>query len=282
MLNMRPPFAMLVLATSLVAALLMCVAPAAAQTRASALPYQEAIREGIREFDLGHFNEARELFRRAHALDPNARTLRGLGWVEFELRNYGEAATLLEQALASTVKPLDDKQRAEAQKVLDRARAFLGKVHVATEPTAATVVVDGAVVELGPAGTLVLEVGDHVFEFHAEGRMPVKQKVTVKGGETETVRVRLRPALDSASVAKSTQTPSEKGAPVIIKTSNERTDTPIYKKWWFWTATGVAVVAAVTTTAVLASRDDAKGERAFTTSNTPSGATISALRWGTP
>ena len=31
---------------------------------------------------------ARSLFERAHAIDPNARTLRGLGMVEFELRHY--------------------------------------------------------------------------------------------------------------------------------------------------------------------------------------------------
>lgn len=273
---------MLALLVTSLAAPLLFAACAAAQATPSTLSYQEAIREGVREFDLAHFNEAREMFRRAHLLEPNARTLRALGWVEFELRNYGEAATLLEQALASTVKPLDDTQRAEAQEVLERARAFLGKVHVATDPTAATVIVDGAVVELGPAGTLVLEVGDHVFEFHAEGRLPAKQKVTVKGGETETVRVRLRPALDSAAVAKLAQPKSDQtgSMPTAIKTGPDHADTPLYRKWWIWTAAGVAVATAVTTTAVLLSRDDAQRERAFTTSNTRG--TIEALRWRTP
>jgi hypothetical protein len=41
--------------------------------------YGEAIDGAVREHELGHFVEARELLLRAHKLYPNARTLRVLG-----------------------------------------------------------------------------------------------------------------------------------------------------------------------------------------------------------
>jgi hypothetical protein len=44
--------------------------------------YREAVDEGLAEMELKNFEEAGEQFRRAHALYPNARTLRGLGFVE--------------------------------------------------------------------------------------------------------------------------------------------------------------------------------------------------------
>ncbi len=169
--------------------------------------YTAAIRDAVNELELGNFAEAREQFRRAHVLRPNARTLRGLGIVEFELRNYGESAAFLQEALDSEVTPLDARMRAETEKLLERAKGYLGEVHVAMVPDVATVTVDGTVMELGPSGTLVLEVGDHVFEFHAEGRLSTKQTVSVKGGERESLRVVLRPlvgasAPEAAPVAK--------------------------------------------------------------------------------
>src|SRR5688572_7254192 len=57
--------------------------------------YKRAVEEALKEYGLGHFEEARSLFRRAHGIYPNARTLRGLGMVEFELRHYVRASQLL-------------------------------------------------------------------------------------------------------------------------------------------------------------------------------------------
>ena len=241
-------------------------------------PYEDAIRLALSEFDAGNFAEAREHFRKAHSLDPNARTLRALGLVEFELRNYGEAANFFEQSLKSAIKPLNDKQRADTEKLLERTRGYLGTVHLATTPAQATIVVDGATVELGPSGTLVLEVGEHVFEFHADGHLPAKQRVSIKGGQTETLRVTLRHALDPISVAQAAE--GEGSGAATPASGASRVDKPLYKKWWVWTATGVAVVAGVVTTAVLVTRDGKTESEGVMSPNTPSGATIQSLIQG--
>jgi hypothetical protein len=46
----------------------------------------------VAEFEAGHLEDSRALFTRAHSTQPNARTLRGLGIAEFELRKYVESA----------------------------------------------------------------------------------------------------------------------------------------------------------------------------------------------
>src|SRR5262245_12806154 len=68
-------------------ALLLCLQ---SQVRAQTGPdsYEQLITRALTEFDARNFAEARALFLQAHALRPTARTLRGIGVTEFELRNY--------------------------------------------------------------------------------------------------------------------------------------------------------------------------------------------------
>jgi tetratricopeptide (TPR) repeat protein len=234
--------------------------------------YSEAIREAVNEFQLGHLSEAREQFRKAHAIDPNGRTFRGLGIVEFELRHYRESTALLEQALKSTRKPLEGKMRAETERTLARARAYVGTVRIETDPVGATVVVDDSVVDLDPSGAVLLEVGDHELEFHASGRLSTKQTVSVQGGQMQTVHVALRRLVEAEATTqspgidlKASSTPAKKESPAL------------YQKWWFWTAVGVAVAASATTTVLLLNHRDTRTVPLGTT-NTPPGSTIQTLR----
>lgn len=94
------------------------------QTDSSELSaYERAVEEALREYQLGHFEEARAGFLEAHRLSPNARTHRALGMAEFELRNYVDAIEELQAALSSRDKPLDEKARAATQELLRRWRA---------------------------------------------------------------------------------------------------------------------------------------------------------------
>jgi hypothetical protein len=156
--------------------------PAEAESPSPA--YAEHIKSALSETALGNFAEAREHFRRAHAIDPSARTLRGLGMVEFELSHYVDSARFLSEALRSNVKPLSGKLRSETEALCERARQYVGSVQVVTDPSSATVIVDGAVIDLDASRTVTLPVGDHSFEVRSDGRMPAKQVVKVDGGET--------------------------------------------------------------------------------------------------
>ncbi|HKO93271.1 MAG TPA: PEGA domain-containing protein [Polyangiaceae bacterium] len=205
--------------------------------------YDQAVAEALSELEANHYPEAREEFRRAHALLPSARTLRGLGMVEFELRNYGESVRLLEEALTADVKPLDDKLRKETEALLARAQRYMGELRVETDPSSATVIVDGAEMKRGPFGSLLLQVGEHALEVRAPGRASEKRVVHVRGGERSELRISLGVA----------------GADQEAMAHGKRTDlaapTPVYKKWWLWTTVAVLAVAGATTAAVLLTRE---------------------------
>lgn len=89
--------------------------------------YRAAIDAAVQEHELNHFAESREHFARAHALYPNARTLRALGMVAFELKRYSESARYLTDALASRERTLEGDKRAQTEKLLARANGYLAR-----------------------------------------------------------------------------------------------------------------------------------------------------------
>ena len=156
--------------------------------------YRALLDQALTEYEAQHFAEARALFARAHALYPNARVLRGLGMVEFELRNYGASVAHLEAALASEVRPLTAALRTRTEQLLARARGFVAHVTLEVTPGSARVLLDAAPVQPTRARTLVLEVGDHVLQVHAEGYLSERRALHVSGGEHESVRIALQPS----------------------------------------------------------------------------------------
>ena len=46
-------------------------------------PVSVLIGDAVAEYDAGHFQEARALFRQAHERQPTARTLRGIGMLNY-------------------------------------------------------------------------------------------------------------------------------------------------------------------------------------------------------
>ena len=208
-------------------------APAAAPKPAATAPaptssppagYDEAVDRAVAEYMAKNYAEARAEFSRANDLYSNARTLRGLGMVEFEMRNYADTIAHLEQALASPVRALEGTMRADTEALLVRAKSYVARVKVDVTPREAALVVDGEPRQGQGPFELTLAVGDHVLEFSANGRQPEKRRVSAVGGEEVTLVV----VLPEIQVA--TKAPPEKK--------------PLYKNPWLWTAVGVVVVGA--------------------------------------
>lgn len=159
-----------------------------AQDAADSPEYTAVIDSAVAEFGAGHWPEARALFERAHAMAPNARTLRGIGMASFEMRDYPEAVRALDGALASTVRPLTEEQRAHASELLGRARALTGRFVIPAAPEGARIYVDGAGVDPGrgwPAGegVIVLAVGPHTIAIRTASGRSTDARVTVRGSE---------------------------------------------------------------------------------------------------
>src|SRR5688500_11195422 len=120
--------------------IVLLASPAHAQEAPAA--YRPLIDDAVREFSEGHWEEARALFRRAHDLYPNARTLRGIGMASFELRDYLSALRALRESLTDRRQPLTAEQRSRVDELLDRTRAFIATYRVRA-PSGATIIVDG-------------------------------------------------------------------------------------------------------------------------------------------
>lgn len=186
----------LALMLALLALLAQCVMVPASPVRAQdADPpaYRGTIEDAVSEFSAGRYEEARALFKRAHELSPNARTLRGMGMTAYELRMYVQALRELGAALQETRKPLDANLRANVEGLLAKARAFVGRVEPQLEPKEAKLLVDGKPPELEPDGTLLLDAGTHVLSATADGHKPVSVRIAIEGGSNQSLRLPLEP-----------------------------------------------------------------------------------------
>jgi hypothetical protein len=213
--------------------------------------YTEAIAHGLMELDASNYPEAREEFRRAHEIFPNARTLRSLGMVEFELRNYAESARWLEEALSSDVKSLDGKLRSDTEELLKRAQRYLGELHVKLDPESAQLFVDGARTKLNADHVLRLQVGSHALEARAPNRLNERRTVEVVGERRSEVEISLAE-------------PPAGGSPGSGSTTGERGPSaeaqPVYKKWWLWTTIAVVAAGGGIAAALLLTREKQKPE----------------------
>lgn len=165
--------------------------------------YRELIAEALAEYEARHFEEARALFRRAHAMFPNARTMRGQGMAEFELRNYAGSIQCFESALSSRVRPLDAALRAETEQLVARARRFVARVRLTLQPSTALLLVDGVPVQLQPGAGLLLSIGHHSLEARADGYQTTQRTLSVEGGEEQVLAIELESAVVDPPMVKS-------------------------------------------------------------------------------
>jgi tetratricopeptide (TPR) repeat protein len=84
------------------------------------IAYRRAVERALAHHREGAFDRAWTAFQEAHALHPNARTLRGLGFVAFDLGRYADSLALLQEALESQVRPLPPQLRVEVAQVIVR------------------------------------------------------------------------------------------------------------------------------------------------------------------
>ncbi len=183
--------------------------PAYAQGSSSAAAgseaYKQLIEQALSEFKHKNWPEARSLFRRAHELSPSARTLRGMGVVSYEMRDYVRAVRDLGAALADERQPLNAEQRTEAETLLARARTFVGVYRIAVEPADAALSLDGVLAAREPDGTLLVAFGEHMLSATANGYETGRTQVTVQGGENGEVSLSLAPSFN------------ELPAPVVVR-----------------------------------------------------------------
>jgi len=172
--------------------------------------YQKLVQQALREYDLGNFSEAKAFFAQAHALSPNARTLRGLGMSAYELRNYVEAIGFFEQSIDSASRPLTVPMRAELSQLLKQARSFVTRLRVKLEPASAELRIDTRAAQKDAAGFVMLDPGSHELVAEAHDYEQTSRTIRTDGGEELTLTMTLRPLNEPKAEAA-----AEAPAPVV-------------------------------------------------------------------
>jgi hypothetical protein len=162
--------------------------------------YRELLHKALQEYELGHWSEAKVFFSEAHALRPNARTLRGLGQTCYESRSYVEAIGFLEQSLASQVQPLTDDMRHDVERFLTEARGFVSRLVVQLAPENAELRVDQQPAKRNPDGSVSLDPGEHVLSVQAPGYASLTRTVNANGGNEIPQQLSLQPLAYSEPV----------------------------------------------------------------------------------
>jgi len=161
--------------------------------------YQELIKQALHEYRLGNFSEARAFFSRAHALSPNARTLRGLGMSSYELRNYVEAIDYFEQALDAKKRPLTRPMRKNVTKLLSQSRSFVTQLQLHVEPEHAETHIDTRPVTHDKDGNILLNPGTHELSVEAPDYEPIAHTIRTNGGESLTMNISLQRSKTAAA-----------------------------------------------------------------------------------
>jgi hypothetical protein len=210
---LRPPLFSLSVFVLLLSALACLHSPVRAQEEpAPSAEYKDLIDQALLEFKHKNWPEARVLFRRAYELSPNARPMRGMGIVSYEMRDYVQAVRDLSAALADTRQALTEQQRSECQNLLARARTFVGVYTLKVTPPEAELSLDGARLAREPDGTLLIAFGEHVLRGMAPGHEEASARVDVQGGEQGEIELMLNPVMKPAPglVGESTEDPSSR------------------------------------------------------------------------
>jgi hypothetical protein len=238
--------------------------------------YREVLVDALNKVESQQWPEAMALFVKAHAMYPNARTLRGLAIVSFSARRYVDTLRFGRDALQNPIRPLSAAQREELEARIAESLTYVGRVALQLQPADAALSVDGQAPWLDE-GDLLLDPGFHELVATAPGHPSVIRQVTARPGERTTLALDLsegdvaaapRP-LAKAQSAEALQDP----VPEQPKAGASRP-----KRVWTWVAAGTAVGFAALGVGSFISAKNEREDIEDTCSELPAGSCTAAER----
>jgi hypothetical protein len=174
-------------------------AVAAVDTSADAL-----VARGLELRRQGKTAEALELFARAHAIAPSARTFGQMGLAEASLQRWLDAEKHLDSSLASSDDPWVRKNKSLLEQAIDLTHKHVGHVSI-TGPAGTQVSIAGHDIGTLPIPAPVrLPEGSLLLTAVAPGYKQFTETVTVPGGGRVSVALALKP-LDVRAAAPAPQ-----------------------------------------------------------------------------
>ncbi|APR78519.1 Dihydrolipoamide acetyltransferase [Minicystis rosea] len=144
--------------------------------------------DGLAAIQKSKWLEARASLLAAWSLAKHWQIAANLAGCELELGKFREAAEHARFYLQNA--PAD--RRAKAELLLERAKPKIGVITVDAEPAGADVHLDGVLVGQAPLrDPLYVDPGEHVLLVRASGRPDVTQRVSVIGGQSKTIPLKV-------------------------------------------------------------------------------------------
>ena len=141
------------------------------------------LREGTRAFDQNNFPKALERFEKALQVFPSARIHYNIGQTLRELKRPVEAVEAFETFLREADR-ITSVERRETTAALRELEPTVGRLTVTTNVADVAVTIDGRSRGKTPlAHPVVLAPGTHEMTLGRAGYRPLREKVTVAGGE---------------------------------------------------------------------------------------------------
>lgn len=219
--------------------LLALPAPSWARTRRQRA--QAMLREGNALHDRGDYPGALERYRTARRLYPSYRLDLNIGLTLKAMGRSIQAAEQLERFLHRAGKIADASVVEAAREKLGELRRELSSVIVICPVSGGTVALDGAVVGQTPLDhRIYLKPGGYRISVKSPAHPFFSRVLFLRAGDHRRLEV---PWYHEVGVGSRVNLrgplPPPPGKP------RDSGSTPIYRRWWFWTALGVVVVGGV-------------------------------------
>lgn len=151
--------------------------------------YEAVLAQALAFHAQGDYASARISMEQAHALEPSARTLRGLGIVAFAQGQHLAALRFLDGALVSEVKALPAELRTSVEQLCEQIWQQVARYEILLEPVNGELSIDGAAPDFYAPRVVVLEPGSRTIAARAEGRADFTMQLDAKAGARETLRI---------------------------------------------------------------------------------------------
>ena len=215
-----------------------------AQAKAHA---QGLLSEGTAAYGRGDYATALDKFTAAYEIFPSPKLWFNIGQANRDLGRPVEAVAAFDRFLrnAGDAPP---ETLAEARRSAAELKTKLGQIQVTCATDGAEITVDGKQVGSTPLGEMVWTTpGRHQVAVQHAGFSPVIEDVVVVAGQAAPVSFELRPIdLRAAN-------PGKDGA-MVGDGAAASENKPIYRRTWFWVATGVVIGAGIAAGVLIATR----------------------------
>lgn len=146
---------------------------------------------GVRAFRKGRFEAARRAFQDCYRLSPRTDVLRNLSLSELRSGHPVEAAGHLRQLL-QTPDALEGAARADAEKLLDEAKAQVGELKFTVDLDGAQVSVDGQAIGTSPLANRFVKPGARSVRIFKPGYPAAEREVVAHKGSVVEIKVHLK------------------------------------------------------------------------------------------